>query len=198
MKEVLKRIKADIVFSALVCVILGGVLIVWPQATIQIFCKVLAVGLIIMGAVDVITYLMNRLVSPFSGIIGLSILLIGIWVFFRPTSVVSLIPIVSGVILAIHGLQDLKLALEAKESAYEKWWVMLIIAAISILLGAICIVNSFGMVKLATQVIGVALMYDGISDFWIVNRTVHAAKKAKEDADAVDVSFKEMPEDENI
>ena len=38
MKETLKRIKADIIVSALLCIALGIVLLVWPAETIDVFC----------------------------------------------------------------------------------------------------------------------------------------------------------------
>ena len=61
MKETLKRIKADIIVSALLCIALGIVLLVWPAETIDVFCKILAVGLIIMGGVDIASYfIVNR------------------------------------------------------------------------------------------------------------------------------------------
>lgn len=70
MKETLKRIKADIIVSALLCIALGIVLLVWPAETIDVFCKILAVGLIIMGGVDIASYFMNRSIHPFAGSIG--------------------------------------------------------------------------------------------------------------------------------
>ena len=182
MKETLKRIKADIIVSALLCIALGIVLLVWPAETIDVFCKILAVGLIIMGGVDIASYFMNRSIHPFAGALGLIVLLIGIWIFLRPESIVSLIPIVIGV----------KLAVETKRNGYGKWWSMLIIAAVSLVFGVLCIVNAFGMVKLALQFIGIALIYDGISDLWVANRAVHAAKMMKQEAEAVDVDYKEI------
>lgn len=195
MKEVLKRIKADMILTALLCVVLGIVIFIWPAETIDIFCKVLAIGLVILGAVDLVSYFRNKGVHSFSGILGLIILLVGFWIFLRPSSVVSLIPIVIGVILTVHGIQDLKLAFETKENGYEKWWTMLIIAAVSLIFGILCIVNAFGMVKLALQFIGIALIYDGISDLWIVTKAVRTAKEKQETEDALDVEFKEMDDE---
>ena len=40
--------------------------------------------------------------------------------------------------------------------------------------------------------IGVALIYDGISDLWIVSRTAKAAKAMKQEAEALDVDYKEV------
>lgn len=196
MRDAMKRMKVDVILSAALCTALGVVLLVWPAQTIDIFCKVLAVGLIILGVVDIVSYFMNRSIHPFAGVLGLMVLLVGAWVFFKPESIVSIIPIVIGVILLVHGIQDFKLAFETKENGYDKWWSMFIIAAISIILGAVCIVNAFGVVKLALQFIGVALIYDGISDLWIASRAIRAARDMKREADALDVEYKEVEDDE--
>jgi uncharacterized membrane protein HdeD (DUF308 family) len=196
MKETLKRIKIDVILSAVICVAMGIVILVWPEETIDIVCKVLAIGLVVMGCVQLFSYITDRMNRQFTGILGMIVLLVGIWIFMRPQSVVSLIPIVIGVILAIHGVQDVKLALEARANRYDKWWSMLIIALVSLALGVLCIVKAFGVVTLATQLIGIALIYDGISDLWIVIKTLHAAKILKEEAEALDVEYKEVKEEE--
>lgn len=192
MKDTLKKIKADVILSALVCVALGVVLLIWPSETIDIFCKVLAAGLVIIGVMNIVNYFRNRSMHPFGGVLGVIVVIVGVWVFVRPESLVSLVPIVIGVILCVHGIQDVKLALETKENGYEKWWSMLIIAAISILFGGLCIVKAFGVVTLALQFIGIGLIYDGISDLWIASRAIKAANRMKQEAEALDVPYKEV------
>jgi ABC-type spermidine/putrescine transport system permease subunit II len=122
----------------------------------------------------------------------IGVLIVGVWIFLKPGSIVSLIPIVIGVILAVHGVQDVKMALESKNGGYDRWWIMLIIAIISIAFGVLCIVNAFGMVKLAMQFVGAALIYDGISDLWVVTKTVRTVKEMEREAKAVDVDYKEI------
>lgn len=192
MKDVLKRIKADIILSALMCVALGVVLLIWPAETIDIFCRVLAAGLIILGVIDIISYFTNRSIHPFAGVLGFIIVLVGIWIFIQPESIVKLIPIVIGVILCVHGIQDLKLAFETKENGYDRWWSMLIFAAISLVFGVLCIIKAFGVVTLALQFIGIALIYDGISDLWIACKAIRTAKAMKQEAEALDVEYKEV------
>ena len=125
MRETLKKVKADVILSALLCFALGVVLLVWSAETINIICRTLAVGLMIIGVVNIISYFRDKSMHMFSGVLGLIVLLIGAWLFMRPESVVSLIPIVIGVILAVHGIQDIKLAIETKNNSYEKWWSIL-------------------------------------------------------------------------
>ena len=66
MKDFFKRVKADAIMSAVLCIALGVVLIVWPGETIDIVCKVLAAGLIILGGVELFSYITKRngLCSP--------------------------------------------------------------------------------------------------------------------------------------
>lgn len=192
MKDFFKRVKADAIMSAVLCIALGVVLIVWPGETIDIVCKVLAAGLIILGGVELFSYITNRNGYMFTGILGLIVLIIGVWIFLKPSSIVSLVPIVIGVILAVHGVQDVKMALESKNGGYDRWWIMLIIAIISIAFGVLCIVNAFGMVKLAMQFVGAVLIYDGISDLWVVTKTVRTVKDMEQEAKAVDVDYKEI------
>ena len=52
--------------------------------------------------------------------------------------------------------------------------------------------NAFGMVKLALRFIGIALIYDGVSDLWVASRAIRAAKAAGEVAKALDVEYKEV------
>lgn len=203
MGELIKRMKVDVILSALVCAALGVVLLVWPAETLDIFCKILAVGLIVIGAVQLTGYFMNRSLHPFAAPLGVIVLLVGIWIFFRPESIVSLVPIVIGVMLCVHGVQDLRLALETKNNGYDRWWGMVIVALISLAFGVLCIVNAFGLVTLALQFIGVALIYDGISDLWVAFRAVQTAKAFRREAEefrreasAVDVEYREV-DDEN-
>lgn len=198
MMDTMKRIKADMFLSALVCVALGAVLLIWPAETIDIFCKVLAAGLIIIGVVNIVSYFINRNLHPFGAVLGPIVVLVGVWIFARPESIVSLVPIVIGVMLCVHGVQDTKLAFETKANGYEKWWSMLLIALISLTFGILCIVNAFGIVTLALQFIGVALIYDGLTDIWVASRAIRVARTKQKEEEALEVPYREVesePED---
>ncbi len=172
MGETIKRLKVNMILSALVCAALGAVLLLWPAQTLDIFCKILAVGLIGIGAVQLTGYFMNRSRHPFAA-------------------------------LCVHGIQDVGLAVETKNNGYDRWWGILIVAVISLAFGVLCIVNAFGLVTLALQFIGVALIYDGISDLWVAFRAVQTAKAFRREAEefrreasAVDVEYREVEDEE--
>lgn len=192
MKEKIKAVKADVIFSAIVCVVLGIVLIAYSEQTINIICMVLACGLIVMGAADLIGNFVKRSLTLTTAMFGVLLIILGVWLFLRPQYIAMVIPIVIGIVLVGHGIQDIMMAFETKGNGYEKWWSALLLGLISAALGIVCIVNAFGVVNLAMKFIGVALIYDGVSGLWIVSRASKAAKRMKQEAEALDVDYKEV------
>ena len=192
MKESIKQYKMEMVFVALLCTVLGIVLAAWPEATIDLLCKIFAAAIIIMGIVQITSYLVKRDGYPVSAILGVIVLLVGVWIFLQPHKLVSFVPIVIGVILVVHGLQDLQIALETKRNGYIRWWIMTIIAVLSILFGIVCIINAFGMVALTFRIIGIALIYDGLSDLWIALKAVWARKAKEKEEAALECEYKEV------
>ena len=178
--------------SAALCIVLGVVLLIWPAQTIDLFCRILASGLIVIGIVNLVSYFVNRELHPFGAVLGTIVTLIGIWIFVRPESVVSLVPIVIGVLLCIHGIQDMRLAFETRQNGYERWWSMLVIALISLIFGLLCISNAFGIVTLALQFIGVALIYDGLTDIWIASRAIRAVRDKERQEEMLEAEYREV------
>lgn len=99
MKEFLGRIKADFLLSSVLCIALGLVFIIWRASVLTIVANVLAVVLIIIGVVYMCSYFLNIVTNGFSAMLGLVVLAVGIWFLVQPKVVVSLIPIVIGLVL---------------------------------------------------------------------------------------------------
>jgi hypothetical protein len=53
-------------------------------------------------------------------------------------------------------------------------------------------VNAFGIVTVTVQIIGIAMVYDGLSDLWIAYKATKFAKAVKEEKEALDVEYKEV------
>ena len=83
MMDMIKRMKADMFLSAALCIVLGVVLLIWPAQTIDLFCRILASGLIVIGIVNLVSYFANRELHPFGAVLGTIVTLIGIWIFVR-------------------------------------------------------------------------------------------------------------------
>ena len=184
MKELFQRIKLDVIIGAVCCIAFGIVLILWPTEVTTIACKMIAAVIAVLGLATLISYLLNtkekhRINLP----LGLVLLFIGIWIFLKPNSIQSMLLIGIGVVLFVHGFEDFKYALETRRYGYEFYWVILLMSVVGMGLGIACIVDSFGVISVALAFVGLALIYDGITDIWIVSRIAKTAKSVKQQVD---------------
>ena len=72
---------------------------------------------------------------------------------------------------------------------YDRWWIALLFGAFTVVLGVILVRNPFKVVNTVVRVIGAFLVYDGLSDAWIISR-IFKTRKDKEtviDAEAVEI-----------
>lgn len=189
MKEFLRRIKADYLLSSLLCILLGIVFIIWKDGVIDLMGSVFAIVLIVIGAVYLGSFFLNLVTNGLSVLMGIIILAVGIWFLIQPSVIVSLIPIVIGVVLLFHGARALKETLDAKKFGYQPWGVNLVLALISIVFGIVCIFDAFGVMEKAIILVGIILVFNGLSNIWIAVTVSRAARDYERRNSAIDVEF---------
>lgn len=173
MKELFDRIKMDVVIAALACIVLGVVLIFWPAETMTVACKAMGGAIAFLGALRLFGYLKERENGHMLNLLlGLMLLVVGVWIFLQPQSIQQLLMIGIGVVLFVHGVEDLKYALYAKRGGYDSWAMLLLLAVLCMGFGAVCVVNCFGVISIAMWLVGAALIYDGVTDLWIISRVM--------------------------
>lgn len=195
MERILKKIKTNVVISALFCIVLGVVLVIWPGMSVQIACMAIGAVLILNGISRLVNFIFGRdgsLFSQMNLIMGIIITVIGAWILLQPAKVIAMIPILVGIIIMIHGVNNLQQAVSLCKSRYDKWWVALILGLVTVGFGILLICNPFQAIDTLVMFIGLFLIYDGISDIWIVSRVSYAAKQLKQELGAVDAEAEEI------
>jgi len=186
----IKSLKVNYSLSALICVILGIVLLVWPGQSTQVVCMILGIVLGGFGIIQIILYLATQektMVSHSMMMLGIVLAVIGGWIVLKPDTIIKAIPMIVGILIVIHGLHNAVQAIDLKKMQYDNWWVALLLSLLTVALGIILICNPFTAVDVVVRLIGAFLIYDGLSDMWILSR-VFKTKKNKEkiiDTDAV-------------
>lgn len=179
MKEIVEKLKIDVIVTALGCIGLGIVLILWPVEVTTVVCEVIGAIIAFLGAVRIIGYFLRKEKKhSLHLLLGLILLLVGIWIFLKPDSIQSILFIGIGAVLFVHGLEDFKYALEAKRNGYESWAMLILMSLLSMIFGIVCIIACFGVISITLSFVGAVLIYDGITDLWIVSRVIRAAKAA--------------------
>lgn len=189
MEKILKKLKTNVVISSFLCVLLGLVLVLWPGLSIQIVCTAVGAVLIAGGAMRIISYFRTRdgsIYSQINLIFGIIFAVVGVWIVIKPDKVLAVIPIIVGIVIAIHGLHNLQQAVGLWRDKYDKWWIALILGLLTVGFGVLLVCRPFDAIDTAVMLIGVFLIYDGLSNIWIVSRVYKNAKILRQELNAVD------------
>ena len=195
MERILKIIIANVMVSAFICMTLGIILVVWPGLSVKVVCVAIGVVLVINGISRLMNFIFGRDGSVFSQmnlIMGIIITVIGGWILFQPGTIIAMIPILVGIIIVIHGINNLQQTVSLCQSRYDKWWVALLLALVTIGFGVLLIFNPFAAVDTLIRFIGIFLIYDGVSDIWIMSRVSKNVKEARQEMEALTVDGKEI------
>ncbi len=167
-KGLFVRLRKAWLFSSLLSIVLGLVLLLFPSITIQVVCYLLGGLAMIYGIGRIIRYARQGDAYPelFRGdlMIGLFLIAIGIFIVFRIEFVAGFIPVIFGIALLASGIGGVQRAMDAKRAGYERWLLLLALAALTIALGLVLALNPFASAQVAVAVIGASLIYDGITD----------------------------------
>ena len=152
--------------SALLYMLVGFFLLKWPDRAIQIVCYAFGTITLVYGMTRLIRYALKKnqeqgILSGLNLTIGIIMTGIGSFLLVSPSTVVSIIPIVIGIVIVIHSLTKIQQALEIKAVQYDKWWIMLIVSLVTAVLGIIIVFKPFSTAALMVKVIGIILIADG-------------------------------------
>ena len=188
--ETLKKMKANYIVEAIVMIAIGAVLIFWTEASLVIMARALAILLVLAGVIFVISYFIHKdksLVMSGGFAMGIIIAAIGVWIFLKPDAFTDFIPKLFGVFILISGLMNLGQTISLVSYKYSLWWLSLVLAIGTIIMGAFLLFNPKDAKEIAVTIIGIFLVYDGLTNLWTVSRVSKYAKRVKQEMNAVDV-----------
>lgn len=181
MKTILHEQRMSSIAAALVTILLGVVLIWWPDRSVNFLCMLLGVSIFITGIIYILGWLARRRegVPAFFVLPGVILCALGIWLMTSPASVIKLIQYIFGAILIFHGVVDLQGSVALMRQRWGRWWVDLLLALLTVALGALILLNPYGTFAALVVLIGAALIFDGVSDLCIIWRLSRAFKAAE-------------------
>ncbi|MCM1542203.1 MAG: DUF308 domain-containing protein [Blautia sp.] len=197
--KLLKQLKWDALLMGALYILLGIVALVIPETMERLLGFLIGGVLIVAGAVSMISYLLrdahqNYYHNDFlHGLLGI---LLGIVVLYRIDIVISLVPLLLGVLVLVSGLSKLQDVIDLKRLEYGNWIFMLVLAVINIVLGLVLIFNPMAVATLLFRLLGVGLIFSGITD---CVTTIYFAGKIKNyfaDLNAVDSTFVEIVDED--
>lgn len=176
MKTILREQRRSSALAAVITILIGLLLLLWPDRSVNLMCMLLGGAILITGLVYVLGWLSRRGagVPVFYVLPSLILCALGVWLLTKPESVVQLIQYIFGGVLLFHGAVDLQGAAALARRGYLRWEADLLLAALTIALGVLILLNPFGTFAALTMLIGASLIFDGASDLALIGRLSRA------------------------
>lgn len=184
----LKELRWNIIAMSVAYVALGVILILWPEATMTTICYVIAAGLLVTGIVSLIHYVsheVEQVIYRHELVIGVSAVLGGILIIVKAEQITNLIPIVLGFVITISGILKLQNSVDLIRLGYGPWNVAFVLAVINIVAGIVLLINPFAK-EMLLIIIGVFMVYSGLSDLYVTLAISKRLKDVKEQFDYIE------------
>ena len=166
------------------CLVSGLLLILLENLTMAVTAYVLAAMLIGYGVWLIIEYIrstpMVRIIEVKLAV-GLILLVTGAMLAFSPESLKELLPYAWGLALLFGGFLKIQYAFDRKSLGAQKWWILLILAAFSLIIGIISLLNPAFLGDKKELVIGIMLTVEAVLDivvFLLLRRKIRKSLPA--------------------
>lgn len=155
--------------SSLIYIIMGLALILKPGLVEDAFCYILAASAILFGVVKLISYLVTRVETRIAEdtngfAIGISLILLGLFVLMKSTMFVLLVPFVLGFMITFKGIEGIQNVLNLKKFGFGYQKGVMIVSLVITIFGVIVMVNPFSTMKILLVMLGVGLLTSGVFD----------------------------------
>lgn len=178
--EQIKGMKWQSMITAALFVILGIVLIIYPETTAETICYVVGIAGVVIGIFTILTYLFRDVEKNYfrnDFVVGMVEVILGAFVLYKAALIIELIPCVLGMLVVFSGIGKLQNYIDLRQMKSQKGLPFLITAIVNMIFGILLVVNPFGGAALLYVLLGVGLLLSGITDTFA---TLYMAKKIKD------------------
>lgn len=171
-KIMLKQMKWSNILMSLAYIVIGVLLILYPDISASVISYIIGIGLCVFGAVHLIGYFLSDVKDSLynnSFTLGLMTVVFGIAVIAKKDLIIDMIPIILGLIIITSGLMKVQRSVVASRIHYSASIYYAILGMISIAFGIVIMFFLSGQAatNILFIVIGCGLVYSGASDLFI-------------------------------
>ena len=184
LKKNLKAMRRTKTIVAAAMVVLGVLILLWPEASISIMSRSIGALLGLGGIVCIVMFFVNKernLVASGSLALGAVLAVLGWFHFQNPQILSELMPAIIGALIVSGGIINVTEAIQIRKDGTDGFWISLLIAVVTIFLGILILLNPSALGKVIVRVMAVVMIFDGASDIWLLGKIagfVKAGEKA--------------------
>ena len=175
--------------SALAYIVLGFVMIFYPDKVSIALCYTLGGALTVYGLFNLITYFTAKQASfGFEMIVGIAATAFGVFFLISPQSILGMIAAILGILIIVDSAIDIKRAFQLKALGLKYWWISFLVSALVIIFAIMTIIFPTFFADIIMIILGIALVYEGISGLTLIATIGHFAKKISNDAKIINIT----------
>ncbi len=163
------KLKPTAAFYGLICVILGIIDLINPEKMLSIIAYAIGISAIVCGIVFVIRYMVRDVRYNMGNndfLSGIVAAVIGVIILIKWQELMALVPMILGVFIIVSGCIKLQDCIDLKKLGNSSYAVMLVMALVFIIFGAVLVANPFESEVLLLRLIGVSLIISGMTDIF--------------------------------
>lgn len=190
MKELFKRTATSVILSSVVAFIIGLIMVVAPNMSLQTIGIIAGVYIIIHGVVLIgLAFAANVLFVPFFGVIsGILSVVLGIVLVAMPEVLSTIFGIALGVWIILSSANIISISIAIK-NVYSNWGLLLLLGVVDLICGVIILFNPFASSLSIVVLGGIIIMVHSVitlTDMLVIKNNV------KEISKALGANFKEV------
>lgn len=180
------------IISSLAYLVLGFIMIFMPDTVGNTLSYILGIVLTVYGLFNIISYFLGKEENLYMELtVGIVATAFGIFTLLSPGIISKIIFVIFGIIIIIDSLMDVKNSIQLKALGMKKWWICLLVSVAVIILGLSTIFFADFFKDFLIFILGVIMIYEGVSGLVIIGLMSHYAKKFGNDkkminAEAID------------
>lgn len=163
MKSFLQQWRNFSVATIAASVLLGLILLVFPEASIKYISIAFGAVLILIGVWGVIQYFAKKS-GTLVMIMGVIVLVCGIIVCVKYRTIISIVELLFGIFLLCSGIVNFISSLQSSVRKTSSWWVTLILSVVSMAFGIISVIRPFAVSTTLVRFIGAGLLVYAVLD----------------------------------
>lgn len=180
----MEKLKKNWIASAVLCVAVGLILVIWPEGALLSVCYTVGGIAIAMGVIRMVEYFRRDHTYPviFQSdlVVGLFALGTGLFMIINPKTVMGMIPILFAIVMIGFGIANILRAVDAKKAGIGYWKILLALAILTVALGWVILGNPFETLAATVALAGAGLIYEGVADIvtvLLVGKRIDAWRK---------------------
>ncbi|MGO5337774.1 HdeD family acid-resistance protein [Bilifractor sp. LCP19S3_H10] len=183
-ENIKKKLLAVNIWS-LILLIVGIFLLVRPESTLFVICRLLGVAMIVIGALLIASYINMRGEPVAAGALAGGVILaaFGIFILARPDVIAAFAGILFAVILISYACGQFVEMSTLRTFHDDRWYLCLIGGIVTLILGVVFLFHPMRLTSVLVQVAGAAMIYAAICGFVFHKRTADFASEVHDAAE---------------